>query len=137
MSRYNRNSSADDIATGIAVAVLILVVLALFVAARAIYQAARRVGTVMNEHPRNPAIWIALGICLVLWLAVPLAALASPPADSTLLAISLVLACGSTLAVVVVALFVETYFNGMLRRERSRDVHLKDVLTRSWWGEAA
>jgi hypothetical protein len=91
------------------------------------------------RHPRNRALWTALGVCLGAWALVGVALAASggwkqqaAPVVSALLT----LAGLATAGLAVTAKIVELREDDLFQRAFTKETLVQDVLQRPWW-EAA
>lgn len=132
MYRYRyRGSPTDDpaeaAAGGVILATLLAVLLLLFLA----YKAASLVGRTIAQHPRNLALWIALGACGVSWCLA--AAFLTQAPQSALTGTLVALAGLTTLALVCTAHIVELYYDNRARRPVTKETLIADVLSLPWW----
>lgn len=142
---YTRfRSGGEDAAAGLAAWALFLAALLLAVLAYYAFRAGWLMIHVFARHPRNRALWSALGICLGAWALVGLVAAvmgttrapAHEQAAAPLLIALVVVAVGATVALVITAKIVDLREDQLFQREMSKETLVEDVLQRPWW-EAA
>lgn len=144
MSYTRYRAGGDDLAAGLAAWALFLAALLLAVLAYYAFRAGWLVIRVFRRHPRNRALWSALGVSLGTWALVGLVAAvtgatqapAHEQAVASLLVALAVVAVGATAALVITAKVIDLREDHLLQRELSKEILVEDVLQRPWW-EAA
>jgi hypothetical protein len=122
--------------------VLLLLVVSLLLTGYLVVRAVNLLMRVLARHPRQRALWIALGTCVGMWGLTALTGVlaATPAAAGWLLgigAVSLILAVLSTAGLLVTARIVELHYDQLLQRQRTKETLIQDVLMQPWWSSAA